>query len=54
MKVSQLRALLRLVRGMDDRTLYEVASLPRLFMWDYQDRVIVAVAQGEIEWRADV
>ena len=54
MKVKELTGLLGLVRRLDDVVLNEVASLPRFAMRDYADRVIVAVARGEQEWRADV
>lgn len=51
MKAAHLQALLGLVRRVDDRVLYEIATCPQRLLRDYEDRVIVAVARGEREWR---
>jgi len=48
---NELRALLGLVRRIEDRVLYEIATVPQNLLNDYKDRVIVAVARGEREWR---
>jgi len=53
-KVKELRWLLRLVDELDDNILNEVSSLPESMLADYLDRVIVVLAKGEREWRADV
>lgn len=52
MKVHQLRALLRMSRTWPDATLHNMATLPKHQQTDYLDRVIVAIAKGEAEWRA--
>jgi hypothetical protein len=46
-----LKALLALVRRLEDRVLYEVATVPEGLLTDFEDRAIVAVARGEREWR---
>ena len=51
MPVGKLRALLSLVRRLEDRVLYEIASVPQSLLNDFEDRAIVAVARGEREWR---
>ena len=51
MNARMLRALLALVKKLDDLVLYEVATMPVGLQRDYIDRVIVAVAKGEREWR---
>ncbi len=51
MAVSHLRLLLRLVTRLEDRVLYEIASVPQGLLSDFEDRAIVAVARGEREWR---
>lgn len=51
MTVRELSGLLRLVRRLDDRVLWEIATMPQSLARDYMDRAIVAVARGEREWR---
>jgi hypothetical protein len=51
MQAQRLTNLLNLVKRLDDRVLYEVASCPMNLLKDSEDRVIVYVAQGEREWR---
>lgn len=51
MQARQLSALLGLVRRLEDRVLYEIASCPDGLLQDQTDRVIVSVARGEREWR---
>ena len=51
MPVGKLRALLSLVRRLEDRVLYEISSVPESLLIDFEDRAIVAVARGEREWR---
>ena len=51
MTVRELSGLLRLVRRLDDRVLWEIATMPESLARDYTDRAIVAVARGEREWR---
>jgi len=51
MTVRELRALLSLVRRVEDRVLYEIATCPQRLLTDFKDRAIVAVARGEREWR---
>ena len=53
MQALQLSGLLRLVRRLDDRVLYEIASCPIYFADDDTDRVIINVARGEREWRLE-
>lgn len=53
MKVTMLRRLLAMARTLNDRDLADVAALPTNQQRDYVDRVIVAVARGEIQWRAE-
>lgn len=47
----ELKILFALVRRVDDRVLYEISTVPQHLLADYKDRVIVAVARGEREWR---
>jgi hypothetical protein len=51
MTVRELRALLAIVRRLEDRVLYEIATCPQHLLQDIKDRVIVMVARGEREWR---
>jgi len=51
MRVAEFRLLLNLVRRLDDRVLYEIATVPQGLLSAYTDRAIVAVARGEREWR---
>ena len=51
MRNRELRLLLGLVRRLDDRVLFEVATVPMGLLSTYTDRAIVAVAAGEREWR---
>lgn len=51
MPAVKLRALLALVRRLEDRVLYEISSVPESLLVDFEDRAIVAVARGEREWR---
>ena len=51
MTAMKLQALLRLVRRLEDRVLYEIATVPEYLLRDFEDRAIVAVARGEREWR---
>jgi hypothetical protein len=53
MTARHLSALLTLVRRMEDRVLYEVATVPDRLLTDFMDRAIVAVARGEREWRTN-
>lgn len=51
MQAGKLAALLKLVRRLEDRVLYEISSVPEYLLHDFEDRAIVAVARGEREWR---
>jgi hypothetical protein len=51
MNARHLKMLLALVRRLEDRVLYEIASVPQGLLSDFEDRAIVAVARGEREWR---
>jgi len=51
LKAHKLRALLALVRRLEDRVLYEIGTVPQELLLDFEDRAIVAVALGEREWR---
>jgi hypothetical protein len=51
MQAKKLSNLLTLVRRLEDRVLYEVATCPMNLLKDSEDRVIVYVAKGEREWR---
>lgn len=53
MQAQKLSNLLTLVKRLEDRVLYEVASCPVNLLRDHEDRVIVAVASGEREWRLE-
>lgn len=53
MQAAQLSGLLRLVRRLDDRVLYEIATCPMEHVTDIDDRTIVYVARGEREWRLE-
>jgi len=53
MQANKLVNLLSLVKRLDDRVLYEVASCPMNQLKDSEDRVIVHVAAGEREWRLE-
>jgi hypothetical protein len=53
MQAKQLKNLLSLVKRLDDRILFEVASCPLSHCKDSEDRVIVYVAAGEREWRLE-
>ena len=53
MQARQMSALLRLVRRLEDRVLYEIASCPDNLLRDEMDRVIVTVARGERSWRLE-
>lgn len=54
MTVQELRDLLSMARTWSDDLVTEIADFPRKDQIDYMDRVIVAVAKGEREWRAEV
>lgn len=51
MTAAKLRALLGLVRRLEDSVLNEISSVPGNLLRDFEDRAIVAVARGEREWR---
>ena len=51
MTVQQLQRLLTLSRTWHDVTVRHLAGLPREEQTDYLDRVIVAIAKGEADWR---
>lgn len=51
MQASRLVGLLRLVRRLEDRVLYEISTCPEYLLRDFEDLAIVAVARGEREWR---
>jgi hypothetical protein len=51
MQAKKLSNLLTLVKRLEDRVLYEIASCPTNLLIDHEDRVIVHVAKGEREWR---
>lgn len=53
MQAQKLLNLLLLIKKIDDRLLFEIASCPRNFLIDYEDHVIVSVAKGEREWRLE-
>ena len=53
MQARQLSALLHLVRRLEDRVLYEIASCPSNLLRDEMDRTIVTVARGERSWRLE-
>jgi len=53
MQAKQLVNLLTLVKRLDDRVLYEVASCPMNQCQDSEDKAIVNVARGEREWRLE-
>ena len=53
MQAKQLVNLLSLVKRLDDRVLYEVASCPMDHCKDSEDKTIVNVAKGEREWRLE-
>lgn len=53
MQALQLSALLRLVRRLDDRIVYEIATVPLDLARDETDRTIVNVARGERSWRLE-
>ena len=53
MQARQLSALLHLVRRLEDRVLYEIATCPNTLLRDETDRVIVTVARGERSWRLE-
>lgn len=53
MLVQELSGLLRLVKRLDDRVLYEIATCPIEEARDYTDRAIISVAAGEREWRLE-
>ena len=53
MQARQLSALLHLVRRLEDRILYEIASCPNMLLLDETDRTIVHVARGERAWRLE-
>jgi len=51
MTARHLKMLLALVKKLEDRVLYEIATVPQGLLSDFEDRAIVAVARGEREWR---
>lgn len=51
MKAQYLKDLLKIIRHLEDRVLYEIGSTPEYMLHDFEDRAIVAVARGEREWR---
>jgi hypothetical protein len=51
MKARELSLLLGLVRRLEDRVLYEIATVPQNLLRDFEDIAIVAAARGEREWR---
>jgi len=51
MPASHLSALLRIVRRLQDRVLYEISSTPQDLLYDFEDRAIVAAALGERQRR---
>lgn len=53
MQAQKLRALLHIVQHMDDLILDQIATLPASMMRDNEDRVLVAVARGEQDWRIE-
>jgi len=53
MQANKLVNLLSLVKRLDDRVLYEVASCPMNQCKDSEDKAIVNVARGEREWRLE-
>lgn len=53
MKAKQLVNLIDLVKRLEDRVLYEVASCPMDLLGDREDRIIVQVAAGERAWRLE-
>lgn len=53
MKARDLSALFRLVRRLEDRVLYEIATCPENLSRDETDRTIIRVARGERDWRLE-
>lgn len=53
MQARQLSALLGLVRRLEDRVLYEIATCPLGQVTDEVDRTIIHVARGERAWRLE-
>lgn len=53
MQAKQLVNLIDLVKRLEDRILYEIASCPKNLLRDEEDRMIVQVAAGERAWRLE-
>lgn len=51
MQAQKLKALLHIAQHMDDLILDQIATMPESMMRDSEDRVLVAVARGEQDWR---
>jgi len=53
MKAKDLLNLFKIVKKLEDRVLFEVATCPFNLVTNEEDRTIIYVARGEREWRLE-
>ena len=53
MRARELSALLHVVKKLEDRVLYEIATCPMDLVTNEEDRTIINVARGERAWRLE-